>query len=987
MRNSLQKEIKKDFKEISLHKKIFSFNHQINLGTVIAISLISIGLYILLNIYSRNYYFPIFFVDGCYSNGLILEDLPNILIKVEVGLFSVFFSLVILITSHISASKSDESSFILIRKSYILTLILYNLFILFSFSFNETFWDSYLQIIPIFLNMIFITVSFYKTLKIMTNNQYFSNMKKELLLDEIKNINKMLIKERLAKNYKYSELNSLDLKIRYNPYFSNEYKIKSIKEGFIEDFKLLDFKKICKRIESIIPRKIKTTGKNINTITIDTIKINTCKTNAIEINICSSIGDQLSLGQTLLNVRCSEEVWNNIDYPHLGRDINNCFILSQKKHPQQKLKQIFLSLEDRLIHSIRNKNRNDINEIINHLIDIVESFQSLINYDYENAKKESNSIGGGWSLINYVLNLVRQSIIEAAEIDNIDILNSIISLPYKLMVLSIKKMDHYVFNELSILFRFLYHTSKKYPNTAVSPVLLSKSIELPKEISNLYISIQVKRSESEDLSSVFKFSTRLLRSQQDVIKMMIDNDEEIKTIEKSVKQFRKMFDSSYYGIRKSIKQVFYFMENSKDGDPIKENCSKIQIKKKSILFVLANYTHERGKTNFTKILISDLPRQIDYITYIFIQSNDFTLENDFGWSSWSNENTEVPPLDNNTSDFFLKYILNYVTSFSDTKRDFIFDKNLIYTIKNAENSLLKKLTIIEADNSNSSKSKKIEDAKEYFNGIISGAQNLERNKLIVESSLTETKISELKKSISDGYKHFGLKDLFARKKKIKKVKIIGDGKIDGGYNLLLDKELYVKNEHSHSVVMYVRHFGIGVKDFETQSIFQNWYNTKTICNISDLSQEKSSFDNLIALSTFCEISLLRKYLKENYKEPGDVKEKNPVANSSGYYHFKGKNIPIIDLSFRKETEFTNKLYLIDENKIGILFEQQFNDNSLKIEFIDLNTDDELRKNIIKDAPDCLNGIDDKDFYLRTKFVFKVLTSFKIESNDIILFEK
>jgi hypothetical protein len=990
LKKRLSQEIRDEYKNYSSKTKAVSWFNQINIQTVLLWSAISILIYIIVFLFSKYRYIPSFFKGGKYIvNGLILTELPDNLLTIEIGIFSLFFSFVILIASFIFVSDNRESSSILVKNSNILSLVILNLFILFSFIFNKILWDSYLQVFPLFINTVLIFRSFYKTIRLLSDKEYFKQKKMNFIIDLVKENNRKIIKERIARNYLFKDINDTDLKIKYNPITTNGHEIKATKEGLIEDIKLNDLRKIINRIKDSIPQVIDSANSNISNSKLMELNVS-----SIEFNIRNSLGDQLKLGEPLFNIFCTEEIWSDLNIFQLSKDLNNSIIVSKKKQPNKKIKEIFIDLEDQLLQSIKNKKRNSINGIIDISIAIIESFQEMINYDYENGKSEFNSIGGGWSCIKNVSDMTRNSIIEAVAIEDNAILNKIISLPYSILILSIKNKDHYIFNEMSFLFEFLYYLRKKKEGSKIGNMLFSKSINLNAEISNLYISSFVKKSEPSEVSTLFRFSIRLLKSAQTIIKKMMDNNEAQEMIQKNIKKFKNMFSSLYFQVNEDIGQVFYFMEDSDSmihfykNDSLTENFSIVQINKLTIMFVLANYALQKGQTNIAELFMNYLPIDIDYITYIYAKSNDFSLENDFGWAWWGNEeydDMEVHSLNHDTSDFFIYFLLKKIDTFTSQKVNYIFDDELIYLIKDENSIIQKKLESLSLDTYVQTELDKVPLIKGYILNIVS-KYNENRNQIIASGKLIDEKMNDLQSNILEGYQeHFGLIDLYSEQKKIRNIHQMDKPKIFGGYNQLLNKEPYIEKGVG---VVGIRQFGVGIKDFETQQIFKKWLNksqiTKFECNSSEIVE--CDISKMIILSTYRNRNEIRAKLRDEFINSWDIKSHPKYKNILGYYFMKEKNIPIINLRISDSEIPTSKLYLVDLKSIGSLEKELFDKNPLKFEIIDLNINEKMKKNIIDQNPQYLHDVENKDIYLRTRFVFKLFTSIKINLEEIKIYE-
>jgi len=1000
MKQSLSKELKFKNKELFKQKNILGFIDEINVLSLIITNAITVVIYIGLILISKYIYIPIFFIDGIFSKGLILEELPSLVRNIEIGIFSIFFSLVILITGYIYNSKSEEGRKILLKSSKLFPLIIYNLLLLLSFIFNEILWDGYLQMLPLALNIFFIISSLYHTLRIISMKELFYKESKKLLFNNIEMHTGQLVLERLAKNYKYDLLSINNISAIYNPLEKNGIIFYSTKKGTIKNISLWNLKSEIKNIN----KSIKHNYNNTIFSSPEQSYFLEEKEQLFQLKINRTIGDYVDENTGLICLKTDNiNIIDEIDIRRIENGINKCFNISEAKSVQKRLKQIFLGIEDDIIVSIKNKKRKDLEEIREFLIEVPGKFSSLIKYNFEAAKRERTSIGGGWENIKLVVEIIRHASVEAMEIDDQDILLRIISIPFLVMINAATDGDHYIFQEFSTFINYLYFLSNKYNHKQSSGICFDRSLIYPQEISNLYLSRLIDESSFTNIHNNY-FSVPLLKSYQEILKELINSNAEKSKFVDALSGFKNLFNSNYYHVNNDDDNTFYKLQDESYLDVMNITIkgkifSEIQLDKIIISLALLNFALKKSNyifNEYSEELSNILPKNINYITYVFEKAIDFVTEEKWGWYNWEIEYSSIPvfrSIDFDLSKAYLVFILKHVTSFSDIKDRYLIGKNLYYYINNKESKIIKMLSLKPDDilyNSVSEEElKKIPLLLKYFQKIVEKFE-INKNNIISGSPLDDNLIKQFKDNVLEGYKNnFGLKDLYSFVQKKKQTNKIDTKKIKGGYFQIIDKEPYVAENQG---IVGDQSFGVGMKEFENFQIFTKWLNfakIKTIQNISDEIKDRGT--KYIILSTFKNRTAARYFFGENFTDNWRVEQNNELEKAHqfvGNYNLGKSKIPILNYFIRSDQEFQEKVYLLNTETIGTLIElvHEPNQDPLLFQITDLNFNKEKREELIKKNPDWLENIEDKEKYLKTKLVLNIVSEFSIEFDGLDLKE-
>lgn len=160
--------------------------------------------YIGLHCFSKEWFIAPFFMNNNFIDGLLYKNLPEIVGQIEIGLFGIFFSMSVLIAGYIYESKSEETSRVLLQRSNLLSIFILNIVIAFSFIFNEVYFDSYLQLFPLSINLVVTTFSFYRTIKIITSKKEYLRALLQIVDRKFEILHNELLVERLSQNFDYS---------------------------------------------------------------------------------------------------------------------------------------------------------------------------------------------------------------------------------------------------------------------------------------------------------------------------------------------------------------------------------------------------------------------------------------------------------------------------------------------------------------------------------------------------------------------------------------------------------------------------------------------------------------------------------------------------------------------------------------------------------------------------------------------------------------
>ena len=1028
MKNSLVKEIKKKYKKI----KFRDFNlwrlffEPSKVGIFISISLI-IVFYLCLILYSKYFYVPIFFKKFNYSNGLISDNIFDLITNVHIGVLSLFFALAILIAGNIYTSDSEEKNRILLQYSLIFPLFLVNVFILVSFPFSKILFDPYLQIFPVFFNAVFVMIAFYRTLNILLNKDKLLKSENLLIKNKFKKYLKQLILERLSKNYRFEGFKFNNILFENNRYtsFNNYFYLN--KSGFILDIKLLDLKKILHRIDNYLEKKSNLKiQKNINIVEKNDDLIDE-PTKQIKIFLNKGLYDYININNPKIMGISDKTIFEDTGFlKSIQKRLNYCFKVKDRESPQEKLDIEIKNFEYLFLESLRQKNQLNIKRYSDLYISFIrlftESIQPIGKYNYEDAQKERTIIGGSWENLNYINDSITHLLDEVIIINDRNILYNMISLVYKIITTAMSDGDHLIYQKFLWLFKYLYNKSSDIDNKSIKDFLLNKIWFILLEISNPVFSVIINKKKYYNYNENNKdFAFPLLKNFQDLIKESIDN-KDFDYFQTLAKEFNNTFNRFYHERNQEL--IYLELEINNAIRPLNDEDHlfiNINFSKKMIYFSLSAYVlhcYQNKKIDnledYLVSLLNYLPNELDKIILIYIKMTDIENDSKWGWLNWYMESKSVPEakyldFEAKFSLLFVYILLKKIDNFDFNEKKFskIIDRNLYHEIKKDGDlrKLLDKKQIIEELNISNDELTKIDEIKRLFNKLSELYLKIE-NERITQAQLSNDKIIQFRiKFLSAYYDYTGLKQLYIQNKHYKnkiQERTHQNNKIKGGFNQIINKELYIDNPHS-IIDVTQGHWAIGMVDFENNTIIKKIINYCKKIDVSDNEliekligniQEKSikyliitTFDNFHSFSNNI-------FNRDNFQPEWNIENNKKYIKShifKGFFIKDKLNIPILNININSE-KLQNKLILIDENKIGDFIQlnpaENYDDKNIfeifYIKFTDLNADNERRNKILSSNPSWLKSEVDKEKYLSSKVVLEIYESFvvNIEKENI-----
>jgi hypothetical protein len=966
---------------------------------IIMVSLM-IAFYFGLYCFSKNFYIDILFIDSKFSKGLVYQALPEMIGQIELGLFGIFFSMSVLIAGYIYESKSEEASRVLLLKSNLLPIFLFNMLMLFSFMLNEVFWDSYLQIIPLFINLLITGTSFYNTIRIISSKKEYLSALLKIVERKFELLHNELLIERLAQNFNYSIVNIGKVCLSYSPWSSGSILIKSNKVGCIKDISIDLLRLAVLSLDRNINEKIKVDVLPVPRF-VKTVEITENKINLL---ICKTIGEFLNNDSVIATVYLPKDLeMQDGSIRMIQEKICSAFIVTKKDTSHQQFKEIFDGYRDTFLRAISNKDQLLVETMIAIFNKIISRFIKIVRYDPNQARLEKSSLRGGWESITEIARLIYEGVEEAVVSENERLLESILYFPIWILNDAIKADDHYIYEEFVSFPKYWVGLRKKYCNLKISATLFEHAAKSLKEFSNLYLSHYVKDGIDKNLEGFINYAFSLLKVIQNSIKNGIDlcisNEEQMSLIEGLIDSF----DSTYYSVSDYEDELFYFMRERSYQDiigisSISRFYSRVQIAKYEIVFALiANLLKMKNDATDYRIvrLIDILPANAEYITYIYQLMSGENEHHLWGWDWWDlnlSGKLEFRALDYNFEETYLMLLLVHVTDWSGSG---IFNKinGYVYNqYSNNESNFKKALGMVSSSDrvfNVAIDRTKIDQLKTYLKNK-TDEYDLERQKLVIDSQISEEKKEKFIDDIIFGYlEEIGLRSIYRIEMKERFTPNAGGKKVYGITKQMLKKDYFLNNEGIH--LMGVGNYGTSIRHYENSNILSCWIEEKeldiiSLSNIKDIVG--NNYKDYIIISTLRQWYKIRDSLKDFFVDEWTITVKNNYEKDRTFFgRFKDQiELPILRIFIEPTRKEYEALYLLDLRTIGYCYSKESNSAELRSKVLlnDLNIDDSFREQILHENPDWLKKEKEPDKYLRGMALLTLATEYSITCKDISL---
>jgi hypothetical protein len=971
------------------------------------------------------------------------------LIAIHAGIGGIIIALLIFVAE--SFREDTERARVLLKQSFLYPITVFEVLAFLIFVWGNV---SLLSIIATFTVALITVFSIYRLIQILLDRPLFIKQRSELLKDRVKLSVNQALKERVGNNIYLETLDSDNYNIDYS--FFNEYKksgfasIRLLKKGVISDINLDKLNILFEKLEECANEQKKSfkgisKSPNASSLTPGT-NFSQTQSESYPLTkgyILKKLGDFLNDEDQVALVVPEKFINNPKKEQKIRKLLNDVFNISPQNSIKEDLRIELGNKKDAILEAIHQGKTNALKELSDIYINVVEGFLEIIKeagagYSPEAAKKERSSLMGGWDEINWVSKDLYLFLKEAIKTDNNEIISEISRIPILVSIISIRKSDHFVFQEFISFPRYLYFLSFSSIDNETKEYLRDCSWRYLKEISDIYISSEFDdvTKTNEEILNYKDFGISIMQIYLRLMKLAFDKKDlqSFKKFHSTLSSLFEYFEPSRQGydaqMYRGMLENPKLTENERKKlqteaerqETLEKVESEINDRKDELFFGLGGWILSKLRTNFDDeqnkqfwdYIKGSLPNDIKKLTDLYLSVSKLDIGNFWGWDTWEMEERPegvgafidiggkqnwlycirgLELIENHNKDELLKIVIATTgqVQFLAGNQESSLNRILLEIEENKEN--FKKILSEQALN-------QISLFHDFLTNLISKEKDKEEQDLIAANIDDEKKTKFVEEFLKSFHNSASLRSVFQSignyKNYVRKTKKSVDL---WGLNQIDDKAAFIKDWHV-SYPNWGRSYGEGLSDSEDRRIASEIYQA-----LPELKSKKEDFAELIREGLD---ALYKKNLKPsiiltdlyvdwyrmdkaniNFLQKGqfaDTKSKN-IINTIGAIKEKSRIIPIMDVRISDNPKNTNYICILDLKKIGRLvqyfphtdlFENpEIKDNFL-IKISDLNQDEKTRERIIKENPEWLKQYTDPVKYLSQKTLITLFEKIELE---------
>ncbi len=571
--------------------------------------------------------------------------------EVTAGLIGITFVIVIFVVEIANSNKYGGKAFrVFFAETKLLFTASYGIFVIISIGITSILLSNSqipnecrnslitYQWVLFFINSILIIGLFIRTVKIQNKSHFLLLLRKynQWLTNQIVNA-ELFLRIANTKSFELFKLMGIDF-----DYFEPEPNPKMI------TLNITCLDKQIYRITDINFKLIEIAYKNAKKIYPDLKKNDFIYYARIERSL-SNEKPGLAMVNPLINRKCV--------YKYIKNSVRCSEYTS---HNKSDLSEELVINKDLIIQSIKNREYNSVKELLDHHIDLIESFLEAINnyglnFNQKSALKEMNLFFSDWKLVTEIIN----QLIDVSEVaffsNDSEIIRTILHIPRKCMEKAVTYNDHLIYQQFSRLYtRFYYFLFRSLQDTTHVNSIIDNIYRILIDHRRFFLTPRLKnyRYQKEKVIEIVDYYKDLLLIWNSLIKGALDEKtinrfsiftEEVRNIVKDIfpdvdKSSLMIIDSQLNNEPKNIR----FIEEKEDIECILNLKKELEIYRDKMMLGFGGYiTHQYEISNFS---LDDFFNFIPAVHTSFLDinnlhdsfSNNFLDNEDdlFNWSSW-----------------------------------------------------------------------------------------------------------------------------------------------------------------------------------------------------------------------------------------------------------------------------------------------------------------------------------------------------------------
>lgn len=900
-------------------------------------------------------------------------------IAIHAGIGAIILAFLILVAETSDAGNNHNKARLILKETWLFPLATLEILSLLLFAIGN---KSFGSIISIFV-IGFLTIrAIYKVTELFINRYLLQEKERDLVNDRFSAKLDQAVKERIATNTLLEYFEKSEFAIDYSYFRPSKENVKAIslaKKGILKDIHLGKLEKLLSEIEKEANRIDRTIKKSpqaekkasriTNTITSKDGKTLT----PVQVSVLKIIGGQIvddskeiiSIPKSLFEV---EEIRKRIQ-----KSVDSIFIVETEDTAEKEIRLELDEMKDKAFSAIEDSKVGILSSVMDTYVGLVGQFLNVFEsygggYTSEAARKERNSLVGGWPYIKWIREDMRDVISETIRSEKEKLVTEVTYAPMKILYKAFIKKDHLIFQEFMSFQPYFYWEAKNVKDENIKKFLIDRSTRYFKEFMEYRVTPDLEDQDltPEGISHIKDFVYEILQSYSNLLKYAFD-ERDNKSLGKFLsdaqsllhrfeptKEYRKVEIEMQLKAQNITSIEKEELENKlKLYDLLEETESNIKQKKLEMVFGLSAWClHKLKYSNFEDQSLVDmwnslfpyLPNNLEELFKIYESSYRFNTQGFWGWDWWElekrHEDTEgvitgEMKFDEYVHALFVLLLLKTLkgktlaqvdTSNITISRDssFFFDKDdaiaktKLNEIADNQNQWQK---VIGSDEVNAK-----DTAIAVLKGLVDRFEREEKIQLI-NTQIDPIKVKEFIDNFVDAYeKEVGLRRILDMNKAVFNIAKLSKSKNYWGFNEIQNKEPFISSGHV-DYGGYGEHYGRGLGESEDQIIFGQIRSSSTIIKsdqslneaikIAIKQLEDAGFSPRVIFTTFHLGEWRRATLdKAEFIPSWEVKGivYSNIPNFIGLYKFGRRKIPIYRIWVNESKNEISEVIVTDVNK-------------------------------------------------------------------------
>ena len=920
------------------------------------------------------------------SNILPLPVDKNNLLAIHSGIGVIVFALVIFVAESAREADQTDKARVILKESYLFPLVVIEITTFFIFIPRVNLWS----VVFVYGIGLFAIWSTLRIMILLFSRFKFAQRRAELFISLIRRSIDQFIDDKIGNDILVSRLNDQDIKWQRTSPIDHKSKyhiFNPLKRGIISDIRLDKLKKIYDIIVSEI-------NKNRSTSSTEELGMITMTHDSgchIMVGFRSSVDENDNL------IYVHKSVLGDINKVKEIRDlVYSAFVIDSKDTFDKEFHQDMSSIKNQIISSIANDQIGKIEELIDLYAFLANEFLELTTefgdrFYAEQSHTERRVLFYGWAPIQWLFSDIRYIFEKAVKCHDLEIAKKVSYLPIKVAYSAIKLNDQLFFQRFIGFSELFYRYSRKRIDDDLKVFLFDRSW---RHLSNIYRYIIYdleRRTLSQEEIDLFKdFHVHCLFMFQNLMKVsfeegdsesfMVFSQESQKLLER-----KSRIEDIEEEIRTRKNQMYFGIASCVLDHALKNNRGYVMECYNSIQKVFDSF-------------------EIDGFTNIFLNANQFDVEDFWRWDWWGRLAEGVVHSINTSEKLERFYVVKSLSLIAEKNEaeigniDLPFDRDLsslvggsggLTVILNKIKETPHKWRFVLHENAISK--------VEHFEQLLEKAKQKQN-----ESELSSERSMNISKYKVERFKDEALRE-FKERAVIRNIftKHLGTyedktetriSKNPFGINDVTYKALFFDEWHVH-FHGWGEDYGQSLAGDENSYLIKNIMSYCTEINKADFDYKLSTFqkpDNVFILAVNIALSIdfdgSRKFKSKRDKGM----EHLDVQGFDGWYDFNGKLIPVFKIN---EQELSKQILILDKSRIGYLVQysplgdeedETFVKEIFCMDIRAFSEDDELMEYIIGISPEWLQNIGDEQAqrkHLQTRVRIRIVEQFEYRKSE------